>query len=90
MSKIKFPSQFARFLNNQTSIDIPPGNLQKSFDDIYLNHPQLKEVMLDEQGEFTSFIIVFFGDKQISAHELSDITLEDNDEIHVIQAIAGG
>ncbi|GGC90745.1 hypothetical protein [Undibacterium terreum] len=91
MPTILLPRQLAQRASGNTRIDINAENMQVLITKLCDEHPSLREVLLDGKGRISSFIGVFIDGRQLGGDTtLSEVTLEPDNSIQLVAAIAGG
>lgn len=90
MATIQIPTPLRKFTNNQAKFETDKTTVSEAIQDLITEYPDLKENLLDEEGNIRSFVNVFLDDTNIKSlkHEATEV--KENQTINLIPAIAGG
>jgi len=90
MAKLTFSSLISsRFKLPEKEIDVPANTLEELFERLEDNANGLKEFIFIERGVVNPFCAIFLNNKKIEGDCLN-ITLNKNDNIMILNMIAGG
>lgn len=87
---IEIPSALQRFVNNQSSVEVPEGSVKEAIDNLISQHQALKEHLFDEQGRIRSFVNIYLNDEDIRYEQNLDTVVKNGDVIQIVPSIAGG
>ena len=90
MAKIIIPTPLRKFTNQNRSFETQKTNLSEAIRQFVDEYPEVKENMLDEQGNVRSYIKIYIGDEEVNPAENGSVTLSEDTEISIVPAIAGG
>ena len=90
MATIFVPTPMRKITGGQGKIQIEAATLQEAFERAEQNYPGFRERVLDGQGEIKRFINVFVNGVDVRQLQGRDTRVQDNDEVAVIPAMAGG
>lgn len=79
------------FTGGATEVRLAEGSatVGEALDELWSQHPALRERVLNEQGEIRTHVNVFLGDKSVKqAKGLA--TPIDSGELHIFNAVSGG
>lgn len=79
----KYTGQNRRF---ETQQDTLSGAIQQFVDE----YPEVKQNLLDEDGNIRSYIKLYIGDEEVSPAENGSLELSKDTQVSIIPAIAGG
>ena len=89
MARVVFTCQLLRHVRCPESV-VPGGTLRAALDAVFAAHPQVRDYIVDEQGELRKHVAVFIdGERLRDRRGLSDRVGEAS-EIYVLQALTGG
>jgi sulfur-carrier protein len=90
MATLIIPTPLRKFTNGNAIFKASATNVKELLKALSSAHAGIQKHLYDDSGELRSFIRVYVGDEDI--HELEGINTEinDNDEVSIIPAIAGG
>ena len=90
MPKVNFTSNLKRFYPDLEPLEIPGDTIAAVLAQIETFHQGLTDYIIDEKGELRKHVNIFIGKNMIADRiKLAD-KLNENDEIHIIQALSGG
>ncbi|WP_020529017.1 MoaD/ThiS family protein [Flexithrix dorotheae] len=90
MAQIIIPTPLRKFTDNLATIKTNGSNIQESMLDLATQYPEVKQHLFDESGALRKFVRIYIGDEDIKALQNENTPVEDNTEISIIPAIAGG
>lgn len=90
MAKLIIPTPLRKFTNNQASIETQGDTVLTSIQELTAQYPELKQHVLDQQGNIRSFVRIYVGDDDIKALNQEHTKVEQDTVISIIPAIAGG
>ncbi len=90
MPKVSFTRALKRFYPDLDSIEVSASNVAELLDQLNLQHPGLKDYLVDEQGQLRQHVNIFIGDKLIRDKVNLLDEVDDQDEVFIMQALSGG
>jgi len=90
MAKIIIPTPLRKFTSNEASIETQGGTVGEAILDLTQQFPDLKQNILDEEGNLRNFVRIYLGDEDIKVLEDTHTFVENDSVISIIPAIAGG
>ena len=90
MSKIKIPSQLRSQTDNLDEIEIEASTVGEALEKLVDKYPGLKERIFDQNGKLRRYVNIYLGDEDIRFLDFLDSQIEENSEISLVPAIAGG
>lgn len=90
MPSIHIPTTMRRFTDNERSIMVAGTSVAEALQALEERYPKAAGQLCDEKGDLKSFIAIFVNDTDIRLLAGKDTALRENDEVHIIPAIAGG
>lgn len=90
MAKIIIPTPLRKFTDQNRSFETDKNNLSEAIDDFVEEYPDVKNNLLDEEGNIRSFIKVYIGDDEVDPGNNGSVTLNEDTEVSIVPAIAGG
>ncbi len=90
MATIQIPTPLRKFTNNESRFETDKSNVKDAIQELVNYYPELENNLLDESGNIRSFVNVFVEDKNIKSLEKEKTTIQENQTINIIPAIAGG
>jgi len=90
MPSIHIPTTLRRFTENERSIAVSGASVGEALQAFEQRYPKAAGQICDEKGDLKSFIAVFVNDTDIRMLGGKDTPLRENDELHIIPAMAGG
>lgn len=90
MAKIVIPTPLRKFTNQNRSFETDKNNLSDAIAQFVDTYPEVKENLLDEEGDVRSYIKIYIGDEEVSPSENGTLELSDDTEVSIVPAIAGG
>ena len=92
MPTIQIPRQLRPHADHQESIMISGDSLLEVVLSLVKKYPALKQYLIDDEqsGKLCSFITIYLNGKDIRFLDNEKTTLNENDILSIIPAIAGG
>lgn len=90
MATIVIPTPLRKFTNQNRSFETDKNNLSDAIAQFVETYPEVKENLLDEEGNVRSYIKIYIGDEEVSPSQNGTVELSDDTEVSIIPAIAGG
>jgi len=90
MAKIIIPTPLRKFTSNEASIETKGDTVGEAIRDLTVQYPDLKQNILDEEGNLRNFVRIYLGDEDIKALDDTHTMVENDSVISIVPAIAGG
>ncbi len=90
MPKVKIPGPLRKLVGNKDELFIEGKTLREVVEKLGEINPEIKNRILDENGDVRRFINVYVNNEDIRFIKGIDTEVKDSDEISIIPAIAGG
>ena len=87
--KIHISPHLSHLANNQIVTDVRGNNVGQCLSQVVDKFPDLKTQLFNNNGELNNNIEVFVNQKSSYPEGLAK-TVEDGDEIHIVEMIVGG
>jgi len=90
MATVIIPTPLRKFTNNAARLQVRPGTIQDTVEELTSNFPDLKKHLLDDQGRIRSYVNIFIGNDDIRDLQQEKSAVKEGEVISIIPAIAGG
>ena len=90
MATVIIPTPLRKFTNNTAKLEVHADTISRTFDELTLNFPDLKKHLLDDKGQFRSFVNIYLGNDDIRNLQQGDTVVAPDAIISIVPAIAGG
>ena len=90
MAQLLIPSPLGKFTDQQSRVDVNADSVWESLRALTEVHPSLKDHIFDQNGSIRPFLRLFIGDTDTEDLDGPATPVNENDEISIIPAIAGG
>lgn len=90
MAKIIIPTPLRKFTDSSSTFDAPGKTVGDSIQELVRAFPDLKNHLLDKEGNVRSYVNVFVGEENIRSLEKEHTVVDDHTVISIVPAIAGG
>ena len=90
MATIIIPTPLRKYTNQNRTFETEKENLSDAIQQFIDEYPDVKENLLDENGNVRSYIKLYIGDEEVSPTENGSIELSEDTEVSIVPAIAGG
>jgi len=88
--KVRIPTPLRKLTNNEELVEVDAATVGDAIQELQTRYPGIQERLVDEAGEIRRFVNVYVNEEDIRFLKNKDTVLNDNDEISIIPAIAGG
>ena len=90
MAKIIIPTPLRKFTNQNRNFTTDKQTLSEAIQQFVDEYPEVKENMLDDNGNVRSYIKIYIGDEEVSPSDDETVELDSDTEVSIVPAIAGG
>jgi len=90
MATIIIPTPLRKYTDQNRRFETPKNTLSDAIQQLVETYPEVRQNLLDEQGNIRSYIKLYIGDQEVSPGENGSLELSEETEISIIPAIAGG
>jgi molybdopterin/thiamine biosynthesis adenylyltransferase/rhodanese-related sulfurtransferase/molybdopterin converting factor small subunit len=90
MATVIIPTPLRKFTNNAARLQVRPGTIQDTVQELTLNFPDLKKHLLDESGKIRSYVNIFIGNDDIRDLQQEHTVVQEGAVVSIVPAIAGG
>lgn len=90
MATIIIPTPLRKYTNQNRRFETQKSNLSDAIAQFIDEHPEVKQNLLDEDGNIRSYIKIYIGDEEVDPAKNGSITLDEDTEVSIVPAIAGG
>lgn len=90
MAKIIIPTPLRKFTDQNRSYTTNSSTLSGAIEQFVEEYPDVKSNLLDEDGNVRSFIKVYIGDDEVDPNEDGSLEIDEDTEVSIVPAIAGG
>jgi molybdopterin synthase sulfur carrier subunit len=87
---VKLPTQLRAAAGGASSVQVEGATVAEVLDAVYVEHPELKERLSDEDGQLRRFVNVYVGGEDIRFGDGLATSVGDGAEVQVLPAVAGG
>ena len=85
--KVRIPTPLRSYTNQEAVVTAAGATVSEVLDDLDRQFPGMRFRIVDEQGKLRPYIRVFVNRTQLMR---LDAALKETDEVHILQALAGG
>ncbi len=89
-SQLRIPSPLRRFTNGNAIIEVNGVNIREVLDELFTQHPEIKNHLLNENGELRNFVNIFVNNEDTRHNGGLNASISKNSDIRIIPSIAGG
>jgi molybdopterin/thiamine biosynthesis adenylyltransferase/molybdopterin converting factor small subunit len=90
MARVYIPTSFRKLTAGQSNVQVDAATVGSLLEDLEGRFPGLKQQVLDERGAVHRFVNVYVNEQAIEDLNGLETTLQAQDEVAVIPAMAGG
>ena len=90
MATVIIPTPLRKYTNQNRTFETEADNLSDALQQFIEEYPEVRENLLDEDGNVRSYIKLYIGDDEVDPSENGTVGLSDDTELSIVPAIAGG
>jgi molybdopterin converting factor small subunit len=90
MAKLIIPTPLRKFTDNQASITLEGNTVGDAIQGLVQQYPDLKQHLLDKDGNLRQYVNVFVGDEDIRSLQREGTPVQQDSTVSIVPAIAGG
>ncbi|HKL18816.1 MAG TPA: MoaD/ThiS family protein [Halalkalibaculum sp.] len=90
MAKIIIPTPLRKYTEQNRTFKTDKSNLSGAIRQFVETYPEVKQNLLDEEENLRSYIKIYIGEDEINPAGNNDVSLEEDTEVSIVPAIAGG
>ena len=87
---VRIPTPLRKFTAEKEAGQVEGSTVREVVDNLVKAYPDLKDQLLDAQGEVRRFVNLFVNDRDIRFLDGLNTPVKEGDELAIIPAIAGG
>ena len=88
--KVLIPTPLRNLTGGHELVEAAGKTISELFGDLERRHPGIKERLCDEKGEIRRFVNVYHNGEDIRFKDGRNTAVNDDDEVSIVPAIAGG
>ncbi|HAO94252.1 MAG: molybdopterin synthase sulfur carrier subunit [Deltaproteobacteria bacterium GWC2_56_8] len=88
--KVRIPTPLRKLTNGSDEVSAEGRNISEIIENLESNFPGLKERICEADGKLRRFVNIYLNDEDIRFKKNLETELNENDELSIIPAIAGG
>jgi molybdopterin synthase sulfur carrier subunit len=77
-------------VGDKAELEVEAGSLRDVVSRIAEQNPEVKQRLLDDNGELRRFVNVYVNEEDVRFLDKLDTQIKDGDEVSIVPAIAGG
>ncbi len=89
MPVVRIPSVLRKHTEGAATVEAPGLTVREVIDEVVTRYPALREQLLDS-GDVRGFVNVYLDDEDIRYLQGLDTKVEENAEVAIMPAVAGG
>lgn len=90
MAKIIIPTPLRKYTEQNRTFETDKSNLSGAIRQFVETYPEVKQNLMDEEEKLRSYIKIYIGENEIKPSESDEVPLQDDTEVSIVPAIAGG
>ena len=90
MPKVRFTSNLKRFYPSLAPMNVESKTVAEVLNEVNSSHEGLKDYIVDETGALRKHVHIFIGSEMVKDREKLGDTLNEADEVYIMQALSGG
>lgn len=90
MPRIEFTSQLAQHVECPAIQEVEAATLQDAFEQMFQEHPRLRDYVMDQEGVLRQHISVFVDGEMLQQRGALEVPLDGRSDVFVMQALSGG
>jgi molybdopterin converting factor small subunit len=90
MARVRIPTPLRKYTQGQEAVTLSAATVATLIEALEVQHPGLRERILDDKGAVRRFVNIFVGEEDIRFLQQLETPLTDATEVSIVPAIAGG
>ena len=90
MANIKIPTPLRKFTNGEADVNVSGSTVDELVNNMDDGYSGIKNRLLDEEGKVRKFVNIYVNGEDIRFLNGVNTKIENNDEISIVPAVAGG
>lgn len=90
MATINIPTPLRKYTDQNRTFETDHDNLSDAIRQFIDEYPEVRENLLDDDGNIRSYIKLYIGDEEVNPAKNGGIELREDTEVSIVPAIAGG
>ena len=90
MTRVLLPTVLRTHSDGHGVVEVDAANVGEALLELTRKYPDLREALLDEEGQLRNYINVFVNDDNIRDRDQQHTRVDLRDEILIVPALAGG
>ncbi len=87
---VEIPHAISRYSDEETSVHLEGSTVGEVLSALWERFPKLKSRVLDREGNFHAYLLLFHNDRKLSRSGFSDQPLTDGDRLEIVALAEGG
>ncbi len=88
--KVRIPTPLRKITKDLDEVTAEGASVAEIIEDLEKNYPGIKERICEPDGNLRRFVNLYLNDEDIRFMDNLSTSVNDNDELSIIPAIAGG
>lgn len=90
MANITIPTPLRKFTDQKRRVEVDGSTVKDALDVLVNEYPDLKKNLYDEKEQLRSYVKIYLGEQEIGELDGTDTKIDQDTELNIIPAIAGG
>ena len=87
---VKIPTPLRKLTNNETSVDADGTTVEQIVESLESAYPGMRERLVEDNGDLRHFVNIYLNGEDIRYIDGLKSSVNDNDELSIVPAVAGG
>ena len=87
---VKIPTPLRKLTNNETSVDADGTTVEQIVESLESAYPGMRERLIEDNGDLRHFVNIYLNGEDIRYIDGLKSSVNDNDELSIVPAVAGG
>ncbi len=88
--KVRIPTPLTKLTGGELEVNSEGGNVRELVENLNKQYAGIKEKLLDEDGKVRRFVNIYVAGEDIRFSEGLDTSVNEDSEVSIVPAIAGG
>jgi len=90
MATINIPTPLRKFTGQKRSFETDKNTLPDALEHLVSEYPDIRKNLFDDTGRLRSYIKIYIGNDEVTPDGNGAVKVDNDTEISIIPAIAGG
>ena len=88
--RVEIPHAISRYSDDKNEVALEGSTVGEVLEALWKQFPKLQSRVLDREGNFHAYLLLFLNDEKLSRESFAHQTLQDGDRLEIVALAEGG